>query len=97
MSKQLKLTEQELEAIGFVRKEYFDRDESDPDRSRIRVIYEINGLNSKFYCNLNEENYAWYYETVIGSSSNGMHLNIVFRPELFIILSAFNINYKFIV
>lgn len=90
---QLTLSEQELSQIGFTKNEWSGDELNSP-----RTTYEISTINSCFYYNMKDEKYRWYHKTIIGESTNHVHLSIESISELLLVLSCFrvNINYKYL-
>ena len=94
--KQLILTPKELIAIGFKKKTYSaikPNDENPYGRPKM-TTYEIPCLNGHFRFNTSETEYIWYHDTIIGDVRNSICLNIVSKPELFTILSAFKVKFN---
>jgi hypothetical protein len=90
--KQLKLTRQELDQIGFY-KAMSIGDEMNPSRE----YYKIDTLNGFFYYNPDESENVWYHQTIIGDRSNHVHLNIHKKPQLFTLLQCFRVKINKIV
>jgi len=88
---QLQLTESELLEIGFKKNKSIS-DEMNEER----VFFKIPTLNGYFYYNQNENKYTWYHKTIIGEVANDVHLDISKKPELFILLSCFNVKFNLI-
>ena len=87
--KQLKLSNKELLEIGF--KEY----ESQADEmNTVKIYFKIKTINGYFYYNPKENKYTWYHRTIIGNTSNDVHLNINKKPELLLLLSCFNVEFN---
>jgi hypothetical protein len=89
---QLRLSTPQLRSIGFKRKVIA----ADKMNTR-KTIYEIPCINSRFYYNCEDGLYRWYYQTTISGHSNHVHLNIKTAPELFMILSAFRVEFNLII
>jgi len=89
--RQLKLTNKELLEIGFKKNKSIS-DEMNEER----VFFNIPTLNGHFYYNQNENKYTWYHKTIIGEVANDVHLDISKKPELFTLLSCFNVKFNLI-
>lgn len=97
--KQLELSQQELEAIGFTGK-YYPANKDEP----ARVCYSIPVINGEFIYNKigefksSEDNapYKWYLKTTIGDAANYSWLDIGCIEELYMLLSCFRVRFKFI-
>lgn len=89
---QLKLIKEELIKIGF--EECFSiADELNENKK----YFKINTFNGYFYYNPKDGVYSWYHKTIIGNVSNDLHLNIINKPELFAVLSAFNVKFNIVI
>lgn len=85
--KQLKLTEKELTDIGF------EKCTSKADRMNPpKTYFKLKTINGYFYYNPMEDVYTWYHKTVLGNNSNSVHLDITFKPELFVLLKCFRVK-----
>ena len=89
---QLKLTKQKLIKIGF--EECFSISDK---LNKSRQYFKINTLNGYFYFNPKADTYVWYHNTIIGNSSNHLHLSITNKPELFLLLSIFKVDYTIVI
>ena len=89
MAEQLKLTNTELDKIGF-KECKSEADEMNP----AKTYFKIETINGYFYYNPNESIYTWYHKTIIGDSHNDVHLDIQRRPELFVLLDCFKCDFK---
>lgn len=100
MSKQLELSKDELDAIGFTRT-YYPADENETER----VSYTVPVVNGQFIYNYsgefkhgeNNAPYKWYLKTVIGDAANYIWLNIETVGELYIALSCFRVKYNLVI
>lgn len=97
--KQLKLSEEQLLDIGFTKRECptIEPTEDEPFGIVSKTLYEIPTINGCFYCNNAEDTYVWYHKTLIGKTANFVNLSIPNGPTLFILLSAFNVKFNFII
>lgn len=89
---QLKLNKDELIKIGF--EECFSIGD---ELNESKQYFKISTLNGYFYYNPEDDTYVWYHNTIIGNTSNHLHLNIINKPELFVVLSAFNVKFNIII
>ena len=87
--KQLQLTENELLEIGF-KKRVSKANKMNPSKA----FFKIPTVNGCFYFNPNKKVYVWYHKTVIGNTSNYIHLDITSKPELFTLLSCFKVKFN---
>lgn len=94
--KQLILTHKQLIAIGFKKKTYpaIKPNDENPFGSSKKSTYEIPCLNGHFRFNVSETECVWYQDIIIENTGNSICLNIVGKPELFTILSAFNVKFN---
>lgn len=88
--KQLKLSEDQLKLIGFIKKEITEEES-------FRTVWEIATINGCFYYNPDEEIYVWYHKTVISNFANFIHLDITNKAELFTVLSAFRSKFNLVI
>ena len=97
--KQLKLSEEQLLAIGFAKKEWasIDPTEDSPYGSVAKTTWEIPTINGCFYCNNDEETYVWYHKTIIGDGANFINLDITHKANLFTVLSAFRAKFNIVI
>ena len=97
--KQLKLSEDQLLAIGFTKKEWdsIEPTEDNPYGSVSKTTYEIPTINGCFYCNNEEDIYVWYHKTIIGQSANFVNLDITHQANLFTTLSAFRVKFNLVI
>jgi hypothetical protein len=91
MIKQLELSKEELENIGFTEK-YEAADRDNPERT----YYTIPTTNAEFIYNVGCEPYKLYFRTKIGDAYNSNWLDITKIAELYILLSCFQVKYNFI-
>lgn len=94
--KQLILTPKQLLSIGFTKKVYpaVKQTEETPFGRKRQIVYQIPCVNGYFYFNFKEEIHVWYQVIKIEDGANFICLNIVSKPELFTILSAFNVKFN---
>lgn len=97
--KQLKLSQQDLLAIGFTKKEWAEIEptEDNPYGSIAQTTFEIPTINGCFYCNNEEDIYVWYHKTIIGESANFVNLDITHKANLFTVLSVFKCKFNLII
>lgn len=94
--KQLILTQKQLVAIGFTKKIYpaIKPDDESPFGSSKKTTYEIPCLNGVFRFNAFDKENVWYHDVFVGKHGNSIRLNIYAKPELFVVLSAFNVKFN---
>lgn len=92
MRKQLELTKEELEAIGFI-EQYVAADTIDGTPNEGRTWYTMPVTNAEFIYNVNHAPYKWHFRTMIGDGYNSNWLDIAKLPELYIVLSSFQANF----
>jgi hypothetical protein len=98
-TKQLELSQHELEVIGFTGKHY-PADEDEP----ARVCYSIPVINGEFIYNKigeykdrsTKEQYKWCLKNTTGEAANYIWLNIERVEELYIVLSCFRVKYNLV-
>ena len=97
--KQLKLSEEQLLAIGFVKREIPEvvPSEDDDFGSVSKTLWEIPTINGCFYCNNAEDIYVWYHKTLISNRANFVNLDITHKASLFTVLSAFNVKFNLVI
>jgi hypothetical protein len=99
--KQLKLSKEHLQKIGFIEKIYpatpVEEGCCPTIENEEQITYEIPCLNGVFYCNINEDNYVWYHKTIIGQSANFVNLDITHLANLFTVLSAFKVKFNLVI
>ena len=88
---QLKLTDKELDGIGF-KECKSEADKMNP----AKTYFKIEILNGYFYYNPKEDLYTWYHKTIIGEVANDVHLDITKKPELFILLACFKAEFNIV-
>ena len=89
------ITIKDLKKIGFRKKKLTFFCEM-KQKNISSIIYEIKGrANDYIYFNPDEKVYKFYYKTVIGESSNHIHISINIIPELVLMLQIFQIENKF--
>jgi len=91
MIKQLKLSKEELESIGFTE----NYEPADKDNSE-RTYFTIATTNAEFIYNVGCDPYKWYFRTKIADVYNSNWLDITKVGELYILLSSFRVKYSFI-
>ena len=98
-TKQLKLSEEQLLAIGFVKREVPEVAPSEEGDfgSASKTLWEIPTINGCFYCNNAEDIYVWYHKTLISNSANFVNLDITHKASLFTVLSAFNVKFNLVI
>jgi hypothetical protein len=95
--KQLELTVEPLDAIGFTCN-YSPAD----DLNHASYYYSIPVTNGEFIYNIGNDDaigdgYKWYLKTIHGDGYNYILLNIERVEELYIILSCFRVKYNLII
>lgn len=97
--KQLKLSEEQLLAIGFTKKEIPEVEPSEDDEfgSVSKTLWEIPTINGCFYCNNADDTYVWYHKTLISESANFVLLDITHKANLFTVLSAFKVKFNLVI
>lgn len=92
---QLELSQQELEAIGFIG-HYAPADTVYPIKQPARVWYAIPVTNGEFIYNVENQPYKWYLKTTIGDFVNYNRLDISKAAELYTVLSCFRAKYNLV-
>ena len=97
--KQLKLSEEQLLAIGFTKREIAEVKPSEDDDfgSVSKTLWEIPTINGCFYCNNAEDVYVWYHKTLISNAANFVNLDITHKANLFTVLSAFRVKFNIVI
>ena len=88
---QLKLNTKELKKIGF--KEYKSKGD---EMNLAKTYFKIKTLNGYFYYNTKETKCTWYHKTIIGETSNHINLDITKKPELFVLLRCFKVEFNLV-
>ena len=97
--KQLKLSEEQLLAIGFTKREIPEVEPSEDDEfgSVSKTLWEIPTINGCFYCNNAEDIYVWYHKTLISDGANFVNLDITHKANLFTVLLAFRVKFNLVI
>ena len=97
--KQLKLSEEQLLAIGFTKREIqkIEPSEDDDFGSVSKTLWEIPTINGCFYYNNAENIYVWYHKTFINNTANFINLDITHKANLFTMLSAFRVKFNLVI
>lgn len=92
--KQLKLSKENILAIGFKEKHH---PASEHEFSVEKTTYQIKTINGYFYFNPDQSTYVWYHKTIVGEMSNHINLDITDVPTLYSVLSAFRVKFNLII
>jgi hypothetical protein len=90
--KQLELTVEELDAIGFTRHEA-PADNDEPTR----VYYAIPVLNGEFIYNIGNYPYKWYFRNRNGAGCNNNWLDINHVAQVYTLLQTFKAKFNLVI